>query len=171
MLSVLCVKIVRLLPAAKLLFPVNALNAPPFALPETFDVGMLWPAPSVNAAVVLLVNAYRVIVSGGTETSHEVVIVMLDSPEPTPLRGRVTLTVEGVAEMVSVWPEAHFPTKHKSATTQLREILLPQIRAITTLEKSCSEADVPQFVVLVVTILGSYLVDVYRSGSNMIQLV
>ncbi len=56
-LSVLCVKIVILRPAAKLLFPVKAVKDPPFALPEILEVGMLCPAPSVNAAVVLLVNA------------------------------------------------------------------------------------------------------------------
>lgn len=56
-LSVLCVKIVILRPAANELVPVKEVKEPPFALPETFEVGMLCPAPSVNAAVVLLVNA------------------------------------------------------------------------------------------------------------------
>jgi hypothetical protein len=41
MLSVLCVKIVILRPAAKLLVPVKAAKDPPFALPETLEVGML----------------------------------------------------------------------------------------------------------------------------------
>ena len=106
-LSVLCVKIVRLRPAAKLLFPVKALDEPPFALPKTLEVGMLCPAPSVRAAVVLLVNAYSVIVNGGREMTHEVVMVIGESPETAPFRASVKLTVEGAAETVRVWPCAH----------------------------------------------------------------
>jgi hypothetical protein len=119
-LSVLCVKIVRLRPAAKLLFPVNAPAAPPFALPETLEVGMLCPAPSVKAAVVLLVNAYSVIVNGGSETSHEVVMVIAEFPEAAPFRASVKLTVEGAAETVRVWPFAHWqprPLRYSSTTT------------------------------------------------------
>jgi hypothetical protein len=132
-----CVKIVRLRPAAKVLVPVKALNAAPFALPETLEVGMLWPAPSVNAAVALLVNAYSVIVRGGSETSHEVVIVMLESPAPTPFLGSVKFTFEGAADTVRVWPWAHFvlrPVAHRSTRTQLRQNLLRQKRVMTTLE-------------------------------------
>jgi hypothetical protein len=113
-LSVLWVKIVMLRPAANELFPVNEAKDPPFALPETFEVGMLCPDPSVKAAVVLLVNAYKVIVSGGTEMSHCVVMVIAEPPEPMPFRGSVKLTAEGAAEIVRVCPDAG-PTRHKSA--------------------------------------------------------
>ena len=56
-LIVLCVKIVMLRPVANELVPVKEVNEPPFALPETLEVGILCPAPSVNAAVALPVNA------------------------------------------------------------------------------------------------------------------
>ncbi len=131
-LSVLCVKIVMLRPAANELVPVKAANDPPFALPETLEVGMLCPAPSVKAAVVLLVNAYRVIVRGGTEMSHCVVMVICESPGPTPIRGSVKLTAEGVAETVSVWPRTETSTgpnhaqkcKHRGT----RESVSPETR-------------------------------------------
>jgi hypothetical protein len=119
-LSVLCVKIVILRPDAKLLFPVKAAKDPPLALPETLEVGMLCPAPSVRAALVLLVNAYSVIVSGGTETSHCVVMVICELPEPTPFRGSVKLTAEGAADTVRVWPWEHLqtgPARHTRANT------------------------------------------------------
>ena len=134
MLSVLCVKIVILRPAAKELVPVKEANDPPFALPETFEVGMLCPAPSVKAAVVLLVNAYRVIVSGGTDASHCVVMVICELPAPTPFRGSVKLTAEGVAETVSVWLRADLhpgPARHKSAKTETHENLLRHKRDMT----------------------------------------
>jgi hypothetical protein len=133
-LSVLWVKIVILRPAAKLLFPVKAAKDPPFALPETFEVGMLWPAPSVKAAVVLLVNAYKVIVRGGSEMSHCVVIVIGEPPEATPFRGSVKLTLEGAAETVRVWPRVQIqagPLRHRSASTAIHENLLRQKRAMT----------------------------------------
>jgi hypothetical protein len=85
---------------------------------------MLCPTPSVNAAVVLLVNAYSVIVSGGRETSQDVVIVMVESPEPTPFLGSAKLTVEGAAETVRVCPYTHLElaiTRNSSANTQLRD--------------------------------------------------
>jgi hypothetical protein len=134
MLSVLCVKIVMLRPAAKELVPVKAANDPPFALPETLEVGMLCPAPSVKAAVVLLVNAYRVIVRGGTDASHCVVMVICELPAPTPLRGSVKLTAEGVAETVSVWLRTDLhpgPTMHRSANTEARENLFRHKRDTT----------------------------------------
>ena len=93
---------------------VNALNAAPLALPDTLEVGMLCPAPSVNAAVVLLVKAYRVMVKGGSDMTHEVVMVMVESPEPTPLRGRVKFTFEGAAETVRVCARALVPTTHNA---------------------------------------------------------
>jgi hypothetical protein len=123
---VLCVKIVRLRPAAKLLVPVNALNAAPFALPDTLEVGMLCPTPSVNAAVVLLVKAYNVMVNGGIEMTQEVVMAMLEFPEPTPLRGSVKFTFEGAAETVRVCARASVPVRHTNATPQIRENLLPR---------------------------------------------
>lgn len=92
------VKTVTLCPGAKLLFPVKVTNGPPSALPETFELGMLCPAPSVRAAVVLLVNAYKVIVNGGSEMTHDVVMLITESPTATPLRGSVKLTLEGDAD-------------------------------------------------------------------------
>ena len=136
-LSVLWVKIVMLRPAANELFPVKEANAPPFALPETLEVGMLCPAPSVNAAVVLLVNAYRVIVSGGTEMSHCVVMVIAEPPGPTPFRGSVKLTAEGAAETVRVWPRAETqtgPNRHRSSNTALHANLFRQRRCMPILE-------------------------------------
>jgi hypothetical protein len=122
-LSVLCVKMVILRPAANALVPVKEVNEPPFGLPETLEVGMLCPTPSVNAAVVLLVNAYSVIVSGGTDISHCVVMVICEVPEPTPFRGSVKLTVEGAAETVRVWPCEPLqkgPARHKTASAAFR---------------------------------------------------
>lgn len=115
------VKIVTLCPGAKLLLPVNVVNAPPSALPDTLEVGMLCPAPSVNAAVVLLVNAYNVIVNGGIEMTHDVVILITESPLATPLRGSVKLTLEGDADTERVWPCALLqmgPARHSAAMTQ-----------------------------------------------------
>jgi hypothetical protein len=75
-----------------------------------------------------------VIVSGGTEMSHCVVMVMTEPPEATPFRGSVKLTVEGAAETVRVWPHAG-PARHKSAiSAALYENLLRQKRDMTILE-------------------------------------
>jgi hypothetical protein len=135
---------------------VNALNAPPFALPETLEVGMLCPAPSVNAEVVLLVNAYSVIVSGGRETSHDVVIVIVESPELTPFLGSVKLTVEGAADTVRVCPCAHSEpvnARNSSAKTQLRETLNCRTRIIDDPRKEKLRGPLLLSIRLVITIM------------------
>jgi hypothetical protein len=51
------VKIAKLVPVPNGLFDVKLENAPPLGLPVRFAAGMLFPEPSVNAAVELAQNA------------------------------------------------------------------------------------------------------------------
>ena len=100
-LVIACVKIVRLVPVPKGLFPVKAENAPPFGLPVRFAAGMLCPEPSVNAAVALEANAYKVTLLRVANSAHAVVTEICAEPADVPLAASVKFTLAGVAAIVS----------------------------------------------------------------------
>ena len=96
-----CVKIARLVPVPNELFDVKLENAPPFGLPVRFAAGMLFPEPSVKAAVALEQNAYSVKLLRVANNAHAVVIEICDDPAAVPLDASVKLTLDGLADIVS----------------------------------------------------------------------
>ena len=95
------VKIVKLVPVPNGLFPVKLENAPLFGLPVRFAAGMLWPEPSVRAAVALEANAYNVTLLRVAKSAHAVVTEICADPAAVPLAASVKFTLAGVAAMVS----------------------------------------------------------------------
>lgn len=74
-----------LLVAAKGLFPVNALNAPPFTLPDTLEEGILWPEASARADAGLVKYAYRLSREIIVASDHVVLMLIAADPFDTPL--------------------------------------------------------------------------------------
>jgi hypothetical protein len=95
------VKIAKLVPVPNGLFAVKAENAPPLGLPVRFAAGMLFPDPSVNAAVGLAQNAYSVKLLRVANNAHAVVIETCAEPAAVPLDASVKFTLFGLAEIVN----------------------------------------------------------------------
>ena len=131
-------KIVMLLVAANGPAPVKAPKPPPFALPDTFAAGILWPEASASADAGLVKYAYRLNCEINVASDHDVLMLIAVEPFDTPLGMSVKFTRPGVA--VTVRDDGRFAL---NATGPTAELICADALAHVTMHSSAMDRILP----------------------------
>ena len=96
---------------------MNAVNPPPFTLPDTFAGGIMWPEPSAKADAGFVNYAYTLNTEINVLSDHDVLTLIADDPVDTPEGTRAKFTKPGVA--LTVRDDAMVAAKATGPTGEL----------------------------------------------------